>query len=809
MNPLDNRALAEHLVRRSSSGTPAQRASRTERLAQAVHIRAAIESQEHRPLSVPGFRWLQRLAPRRQIGAKFGALTLIVALASIGLLSGFGSRPNPPTARSDWHLTTNELLAVVAQAQSTGANVGKTIVADASIRWTQDTTARPCGRPGPSGSCSSGPCGICSAYVYTGDSTKPPIRVENVPGEAPPCPSVVACRPADPGPGTFALRIKGDGSVTYVGDVELIRNGAWAFDEFAGVLRSIERSQPSSETLYPVLGSIVGASGGPSCAVAPVDARFGCGAPSWLVVNSGGGSIGGDGPAPNGIRVQNELVAASGPGATKTPERATYLLRPVSPMPSDCYVCGDIGTAEIITTLDPIDIPAAPTPAATGSPPEPTSIPDPTAPAGALSVPILTGLQLEQLLGSESVAHANLGRVVIVDAQIAMGLTDCASPPCPNLYTLLAAGIDGRDSNPSIGIDVGQFGAAAVGIASPIAVRIGGAQSVALVAYVHPTTSPLAAGSVSDYKTWAELQRLTQPLAGDPVTVPIAYLVDGWLESQANARACGPGNPSVTAPPRPQDFRCPAWAWLSAAPASLTTDHLVQPPNSVRVQDAAYSDFALDPAASGLPPMVAPRRAIYLVTPTWSGRSPATPGEALAPDAGSVLARVDPIDPASFGPTPAPTPLSNHAETDLGLFRLTLDLPKTMWRSTESITGIARLEYTGTGPSGLSGSNGGPIGFGFAEIGGPRNQSPGYDDACHVQTIGPGFFLSVPLRKDGGYDADSPLASFYSGFFADPLYRLPPGDWEISVWADFETDSTDCGGPEYRMKATIRIHVTP
>jgi hypothetical protein len=412
-------------------------------------------------------------------------------------------------------------------------------------------------------------------------------------------------------------------------------------------------------------------------------------------------------------------------------------------------------------------------------------------------------------VGSESAAARNAGRVVVVDAQIAMWLTDCASPPCPDLYTLFAVGIDGRGSNPRIAVDVGEFGAVSAGTAPPLALRIVGMNSVELVAHVAAGSSPIGAGSLSDYKTWAELQRMTRPAPTDPVVVPTAYLVDAWLESQWNPRACGPSNPAVTTPPRLTDFRCPAWAWLSAAPAYLTTDHLAPPPDSLRVQDAAYSDFAPDPAIEGSPRTATPRQAIYLITPTWSGLSPATPGEAQAPDAASILGRVDPMQPTELAPTPAPTALSAHAQTSLGLFRLTLDLPKTTWSSTESIGGTARLEDTGTGPFGLSGSIGGPLGFGLASIGGPYVLGPVYDDACHTQTIRPGFSLSAPLRKEGGYDADSPLASFYAGFFADPLYRLPPGDWDVSAWADFGVGSTDCGGPEYRMKATVRIHVEP
>jgi hypothetical protein len=93
-------------------------------------------------------------------------------------------------------------------------------------------------------------------------------------------------------------------------------------------------------------------------------------------------------------------------------------------------------------------------------------------------------------------------------------------------------------------------------------------------------------------------------------------------------------------------------------------------------------------------------------------------------------------------------------------------------------------------------------------VNGTRHLGAVYDDACSFKAIDKGFAVTAALRKDGGYDADLPSASFYASFFADPLYRLSPGDWEISAWAVFEADPQGCSGPEYKLKATIRVHVT-
>jgi hypothetical protein len=224
------------------------------------------------------------------------------------------------------------------------------------------------------------------------------------------------------------------------------------------------------------------------------------------------------------------------------------------------------------------------------------------------------------------------------------------------------------------------------------------------------------------------------------------------------------------------------------------------PPAGLLVQNSAYEDFASNPGVLG-----ASRRGLYLIRPVFTNDGGCRT-DCEAPNAASMLGRIDPVQ---LSPSPAPTALSSHAEAALGDFKLTFDLPKTTWSSNESITGTSRLEYLGTGPSALSGSISGPLGFELNEVNGSRNLGPVYDDACSFKAIGMGFVLTAALRKDGGYDADLPSASFYASFFADPLYRLPPGDWEISAWADFESDPQGCGGPEYKLKATIRVQVTP
>jgi hypothetical protein len=64
------------------------------------------------------------------------------------------------------------------------------------------------------------------------------------------------------------------------------------------------------------------------------------------------------------------------------------------------------------------------------------------------------------------------------------------------------------------------------------------------------------------------------------------------------------------------------------------------------------------------------------------------------------------------------------------------------------------------------------------------------------------------IRKSGGYGEDQPDAEFYRSFFADPLVRLPVGDWDIRAVAEF-IDDRDCSiGTNHSMAVTLRVHIT-
>ncbi|HEX7950543.1 MAG TPA: hypothetical protein VF494_09355, partial [Candidatus Limnocylindrales bacterium] len=126
----------------------------------------------------------------------------------------------------------------------------------------------------------------------------------------------------------------------------------------------------------------------------------------------------------------------------------------------------------------------------------------------------------------------------------------------------------------------------------------------------------------------------------------------------------------------------------------------------------------------------------------------------------------------------------------------------------EGIQGEATLALTDGGLVELGVAGNGPIEFIFREVDGDRNIGPAWDTVCASAQLGADSPIVRSIRKSGGYSDDQPDAAFYRSFFADPLVRLPAGDWDITAIAEF-MDGRDCRiAGQVSMQATIRVHIT-
>lgn len=165
----------------------------------------------------------------------------------------------------------------------------------------------------------------------------------------------------------------------------------------------------------------------------------------------------------------------------------------------------------------------------------------------------------------------------------------------------------------------------------------------------------------------------------------------------------------------------------------------------------------------------------------------------------------------SATPTPEPTETNAppaRAEDVEGPFRLVFELPKTTWQAGEPIEGQAVLSLVGAGSTELSGSGGGLIAFDILEVGDRRHMEAGWDSSCASHRLEAVRPIVSGIVKSGGFTAEDPDADFYRAFFADPLVRLPPGDWQITAVASF-VDGRGCAGQSYLLRAPILVHVTP
>jgi hypothetical protein len=141
-------------------------------------------------------------------------------------------------------------------------------------------------------------------------------------------------------------------------------------------------------------------------------------------------------------------------------------------------------------------------------------------------------------------------------------------------------------------------------------------------------------------------------------------------------------------------------------------------------------------------------------------------------------------------------------------FQLVFSLPSTTFTAGEAIEGEAMLSLTAPGAVELGGSGGGLLGFEFREVGGRRHIEPAWMADCVPHRLADDRPIVSGITKSGGFSADDPEAAFYRAFFADPLVRLPAGEWEISAIASI-VEGADCSGPAGSLRASIRVTVTP
>lgn len=172
-------------------------------------------------------------------------------------------------------------------------------------------------------------------------------------------------------------------------------------------------------------------------------------------------------------------------------------------------------------------------------------------------------------------------------------------------------------------------------------------------------------------------------------------------------------------------------------------------------------------------------------------------------------ATAPPAGPTDAVPIPTRDPAAAvRAEALDGPFRLVLELADDTWQAGEPIEGRARLELReGAGGVDLVGSGGGLLAFDTVEVDGRRRMEAAWTADCAPFRLDPGAPLTAGLAKSGGYSAEDPDAAFYRAFFADPLFRLLEGRWEIAAVATFAVG--ECGGRVVTLRAPLTVTIEP
>ena len=140
-------------------------------------------------------------------------------------------------------------------------------------------------------------------------------------------------------------------------------------------------------------------------------------------------------------------------------------------------------------------------------------------------------------------------------------------------------------------------------------------------------------------------------------------------------------------------------------------------------------------------------------------------------------------------------------------FTLVITSPLAVWPEGEAIEVEAELSYLGDLPTlTIASAAGGVIGFSVIERNGDRRMVAVRDAACVEYSIGPGQPITTQYIKSGAINPGEQNEAFYTEFFADPLFRLPPGSWRVEAWALLYTEPA-CGGLSVDLRASLLITV--
>lgn len=141
---------------------------------------------------------------------------------------------------------------------------------------------------------------------------------------------------------------------------------------------------------------------------------------------------------------------------------------------------------------------------------------------------------------------------------------------------------------------------------------------------------------------------------------------------------------------------------------------------------------------------------------------------------------------AACGPSePSPTGLPFVVEGRDAGFAMSMRLGSEVVDAGDPIDLSAILMWEGAAPTAtLWGSGSGSVSFALTQIDGDIALGGVMTADCGPHEYKRLVPVAFPYRKTGGFSNDDPNADFYRSFFADPVFRLPAGQWRVTAMAN-------------------------
>ena len=133
-------------------------------------------------------------------------------------------------------------------------------------------------------------------------------------------------------------------------------------------------------------------------------------------------------------------------------------------------------------------------------------------------------------------------------------------------------------------------------------------------------------------------------------------------------------------------------------------------------------------------------------------------------------------------------------------FVLALQLGSTVVDAGAPIDVAAQLTWEGAAPEGSVWSSGsGPVGFSIEHLDGDLDIGGAMTSDCVQHDYARLVPAAIPFQKSGGFSNEDVNAEYFRAYFADPVLRLPAGNWRVVAIASGFLQPCEFGAPAFEI----------